>query len=178
MINRLPFQILILLLAGLLLGVANNLISPGGIPWVQTYMDLTKITDADSVWIPYSWEPSTDTVFKLMNTEKAYMAYLQGQALFVDARIPEDYQQGHIAGAINIDIEGDDDIFYPQYEGLKDLADYHAPIITYCSGTECDASLMLARFLYDEGFTDISIYFGGWDFWIKNDLPTESNLDQ
>jgi rhodanese-related sulfurtransferase len=174
MFNRLPFQIMILLLAGLLLGVVNNSISPNRIAWVEEYQDLSKITKTDTVWIPYSWEES-DSVFELLNLAKAYKMYSEGEALFVDARIPQDYEYGHIAGAINLDFETDDDsVFNAHYERLLELADYNRPIVTYCAGTECDASLMLARYLHQEGFTHVYIYFGGWEFWSENGFPIDS----
>jgi len=174
MFYRLPFQIMILLLAGLLLGVVNNSISPNRIAWVEEYQDLSKITSADSIWIPYSWEDS-DSVFELLSLANAYRMYSQGEALFVDARIPQDYEYGHIAGAMNFDFETEDDsVFYAHYAILQDLADYDRPIITYCAGTECDASLMLARYLYQDGFTNLYIYFGGWEFWNENGFPKDS----
>jgi len=65
MLGKLPVQISILIIAGLLLGIINNSLSPRGIPWIQKYMDLSKITDADSIWLPYSWDPKNDTVFDI-----------------------------------------------------------------------------------------------------------------
>lgn len=174
MFNRLPFQIVVLLLAGLLLGVVNNSISPNRIDWVEEYQDLSKITKVDTMWIPYSWEDS-DSVFELLSLAKAYQMHSQGEALFVDARIIQDYEYGHIAGAINIDFETEDDsVFDAHYNRLLELAHSDQPIVTYCNGTECDASLYLARYLYENGFTNIYIYFGGWEFWSENGFPMDS----
>ena len=128
--------------------------------------------------MPYSWEPSTDSAFDLLNTEMAYMRFINQDALFIDARSSEEYAEGHIAGAINIDFEfADDRTFEMQMDSLRRSADPGYPIVTYCSGTECDVSLHLARYLKDtEGFENISIFFGGWNFWTENDLPIEADV--
>jgi 3-mercaptopyruvate sulfurtransferase SseA len=178
MLKKLPVQIVILLLIGILLGVANNLVSPNRIPWIQEYRDASTITQSDTVWHPFSWEPSTDTAFKLLNTEMAYRKFVNERVVFIDARSAEEYAEGHIQGAHNIDFEyADDQTFNMQIDSLKKLAGPSDPIITYCSGTECDASLQLARYLSDtEGFDNIHIFFGGWTFWTENDLPIESDI--
>jgi rhodanese-related sulfurtransferase len=172
MLNRLHIQVIILVIAGLLLGVINNTISSNRIPWVQYYQDLTDISDSDTLWYPFSWEPGMDTVFNLFNTEKAYKAYLTGDYLFLDARSPEEYEDGHVEGAINFFFEGDDATFEQHLAQFEELATDTTHLVTYCSGTECDASLMLARYLYyNMGYKNISIYFGGWKFWQDNQLP-------
>jgi 3-mercaptopyruvate sulfurtransferase SseA len=165
MLKKLHIQVIVLVVAGLLLGVINNTISSNRIPWVQKYQDLTTLTDSDSVWHPYSWEPEMDHVFNLYNTEKAYKAFLTGDYLFIDARAVEEYEEGHIEGAVNFFFEGDDQIFEEHLARFNQLATDTTKLVTYCSGTECDASLMLARYLYyNLGYKNISIYFGGWKF--------------
>jgi rhodanese-related sulfurtransferase len=174
MFNKLLYQIIILVLIGLILGVLNNTLSSNKIPWIEEYQDLSQITKSDTAWIPWSWEES-DSIFRRINVEDAYNAYLQGDAIFIDSRTPEDYAMGHILGAINVDIEADDDIFNAQLDELLQITSMDMKLITYCSGAECDLSLMLARYLTNNiGYSDISIYFGGWEFWQENGLPTES----
>jgi len=95
--------------------------------------------------------------------------------LFADARLKEDYDAGHIAGAVHLDIEGDRNLFDTQIADFVRNVDPQTHIITYCAGAECDASLMLARYLrYDLGYEFVSIYFGGWEFWKQNGLPIDS----
>lgn len=174
MLKRLHIQVIILAIAGILLGVINNTISSKRIPWVQYYQDLTDISDSDTLWYPFSWEPEMDTVFNLFNTEKAYKAYLTGDYLFLDARSTEEYSDGHVKGAINFFFEGDDATFDKHLARFEELALDTTHLVTYCSGTECDASLMLARYLYyNLGYKNVSIYFGGWKFWNENALPIE-----
>ena len=52
-------------------------------------------------------------------------------------------------------------------------------IVAYCNGTECDASLMLARLLVKEhGYKNVEIFFGGWQCWDKQRLPIEGKYDE
>jgi 3-mercaptopyruvate sulfurtransferase SseA len=48
-------------------------------------------------------------------------------------------------------------------------------IITYCDGSECETSLLLARELMDLGYTDVKVFFGGWQEWEKAGLSVETN---
>jgi len=38
-------------------------------------------------------------------------------------------------------------------------------LLIYCSGYECDDSLVLASYLQEAGFTNIVIYAGGYSEW-------------
>jgi rhodanese-related sulfurtransferase len=91
-----------------------------------------------------------------------------GAALFVDGRHEFDYQLGHIKGAINIPLK--------EFERRKSLLaslPKDRTIVTYCDGAECNSSIELAARLYAEGFTDVRIFFGGWNEWNAQRLPTE-----
>ena len=172
----LPTQIIIILVCGILLGAINNTVSPNKIPWVQDYN--TKGVDDDDKWMPFSWDPTQDTVFTLLGINRAYQEFEKGEAIFIDARLLDEYEEGHIAGAINVDFEGEADVYNFQIEELQRLASTDAYLITYCAGTECDASLMLARNLYfDLGYKNIAIFFGGWEQWTEKDYPIETGIN-
>ena len=66
------------------------------------------------------------------------------------------------------------DSFDDYWEEVQALMPTDALIITYCSGSECEASLHLARLLVEDyGYTNVEIYFGGWQCWYNNRLPIE-----
>jgi rhodanese-related sulfurtransferase len=174
MLNRLPAQILVLFLVGILIGVVNNSLSSNRIPWIQKYVSLDAL--GDTVEMPVAVDPSLDEPLTFIGTRKAYELFSSGDVIFIDARIPEDYEAGHIKGAMNVDFEADEDTYNQQIDNLMRMAGPDKPILAYCSGTECDASLMLARNLYyDIGYKNIYVYFGGWEQWIENGLPIESS---
>jgi hypothetical protein len=60
-----------------------------------------------------------------VSLDDAYTAYQDGSAVFVDARSLEQYQQGHIPGALSLPAD--------EIAGRLDELDPDDPIITYCA---------------------------------------------
>lgn len=84
-----------------------------------------------------------------------------GRVVLIDARLPEEFEAGHIDGAINI-----------PYEKLPDYSDkltssipLDAKIVCYCRSVTCDDSANLARELKFMGYSSVILYKGGWDEW-------------
>src|SRR5258708_28363470 len=69
-------------------------------------------------------------------------------AVFLDAREPEKYQEGHIPGALNFSAM-EMDKFAPLV--MPQLTDKKQEIIAYCNGGDCTLSLELAKTLVDQG---------------------------
>ena len=59
------------------------------------------------------------------------------------------------------------------FENVKVLLTREQPLITYCSGLECDDSFMLALFLREQGFTNVVLFAGGFEAWEKAGYPVE-----
>ncbi|HET9870115.1 MAG TPA: rhodanese-like domain-containing protein [bacterium] len=89
-------------------------------------------------------------------------------AVFLDARSPEEYREGHIPGAL--DFYADDfEKMAPQV--LPQLPNKDREIVAYCHGTSCDLSIHLAEKLAEQGYTHVDIFFGGWPEWKKAGYP-------
>jgi rhodanese-related sulfurtransferase len=89
-------------------------------------------------------------------------------AIFLDARSPDEYKQGHIPGAL--DFYADDfEKMAPQV--LPQLPDKTREIIAYCHGTSCDLSIHLGQKLSEQGYTNVKVFFGGWPEWKKAGFP-------
>lgn len=90
-----------------------------------------------------------------------------GNALFIDSRSKEEFEKGHIPGAINIPLSS--------IESEKDLKEINIPkdklLITYCEGGDCKSSLYLAYLLQKAGFNKVKVLEGGYPKWIENKLP-------
>lgn len=97
--------------------------------------------------------------------DKAYQLYKQG-VKFIDARMPEEYAEGHIKGAINIPFDGDE-----SYRNILKSFNKDEILVTYCSGTECDLSILLGDELFEKGFKRVYIFFGGWNDWVERNYP-------
>jgi rhodanese-related sulfurtransferase len=81
----------------------------------------------------------------------------QGEAVILDVRTPEEYAAGHLAGAININVESPD--FADQVSDLDESAE----TLVYCrtgnrSGIATDE-------MADLGFTDLADLQGGIEAW-------------
>lgn len=88
-----------------------------------------------------------------------------GEALLLDVREPDEYRQGHLAGAINIPrgmlefkISAD-----PQLQNLS------RPIIVYCK-TSGRAALSVVA-MQSMGFANVVSLAGGFDAWAAEGHP-------
>jgi len=101
----------------------------------------------------------------------------QQQAVFLDARRSEDYAAGHIAGARSFSVwEGDIETKLQQLPAQGVSPD--SPIVTYCSGGNCEDSAILAEKLADLGYTRIYVYEGGFPEWQQQGRPVETGAGQ
>ena len=101
---------------------------------------------------------------------EAKTLFENNSALFVDARHFFDFRRGHIRSAINIPLAELDN----RSETIATLPK-DKTIVVYCDAAECNSSIELAAKLYERGFGGVRIFFGGWQDWISNHLPTETN---
>jgi rhodanese-related sulfurtransferase len=89
-------------------------------------------------------------------------------AIFLDARPPDEYKEGHIPGALSFYAD-DFEKMAPQVLPL--LPDKTKEIVAYCHGTSCDLSIHLAQKLAEQGYTNVKVFFGGWPEWKKAGYP-------
>ena len=92
--------------------------------------------------------------------------------LFIDARDESDFNAGHITNSINIPFDDFDNHKQKLQQIHKDK-----PTVIYCAGTECDLSHLLAKLLFEQGYKQVYVFFGGWVEWIDAEYPTEQTLD-
>ena len=89
-------------------------------------------------------------------------------SIFLDARPPDEYKEGHIPGALSFYAD-DFEKMAPQVLPL--LPDKTKEIVAYCHGTSCDLSIHLAQKLVEQGYTNVKVFFGGWPEWKKAGYP-------
>lgn len=97
----------------------------------------------------------------------AYDLYRKNKVIFIDARDPLSYADGHITGATNI---------YPSDAALysADLrikANQGFIFITYCDGPQCPLSKETAHALLLRGVPNVKILVNGWILWLKAGYP-------
>lgn len=149
-------QILFLIVSAIIIGVGFNFIRSNSIPLIAKELPIVyqlPIHSGESILIG-------------ITTERARLLHENG-VVFVDAREPEYYYEGHIAGAWNI--SSPLELAFK----LDSLQGKTGPIVTYCGETNCGSSEDMAYTLQEMGFTKLYIYMGGWLDWVKAGLPVE-----
>jgi 3-mercaptopyruvate sulfurtransferase SseA len=91
----------------------------------------------------------------------------EGTALFIDAREKEEFAEGHIAGSVNIPYGW----YLEEHPDISSFIDPGKVIVTYCGGSDCEASVQLAYAMWEKGYGGIKIFFGGWQEWNSAGLP-------
>jgi rhodanese-related sulfurtransferase len=95
-------------------------------------------------------------------------------ALFLDARLTSQYQEGHVQGARSMPVweAGLDE----KVDQLPFLAEgsFEKPIVAYCNGGECEDSHNLASKAHDKGFTAVYVYKDGFPDWLKRGRPVST----
>jgi rhodanese-related sulfurtransferase len=106
---------------------------------------------------------------EIENVDQARKLYDSGKYIFVDARSVEDYEAGHISGAVSLPVG--------QFEeNIAAFLERHPPeasIITYCSGRTCQDSHRLAENLLAFGYANVNVFIDGFPGWEAEGHPIE-----
>jgi rhodanese-related sulfurtransferase len=81
--------------------------------------------------------------------------------VFVDARLTKDFEGGHLKGAINVPVDCND---MQCRRALSNVAK-DADIVLYCQSEGCKFAETVAVRLMAEGFSNLSLFRGGWQEW-------------
>jgi len=132
-------------------GMLVNHLSPRGIP--------VFASGPPRVALPAGVEP--------MRLAAAHAAYLERRALFVDARSPAEYREGHVPGALNIPADEFEHHFLDHLEEIE-----QAPaVIVYCSDSECGDAAEVAGRLLEAYLGPLYVFEPGWRGWLDAGAP-------
>ena len=149
-----------LLTIGTLIAVGFNGFRSSGLPWIGR------------------WSVSSLSAYHLQGPEEISLEetcslYQQGNAVFLDARDPVSFQEGHIDGALNVSPEEAEDY---RTEVLA-MGNAGFEIIAYCDGVDCPLSHELARALQRLGIPSVKILVDGWSRWRNAGCPVAKEGD-
>jgi rhodanese-related sulfurtransferase len=156
-------EIIILMVVSVILALAVNALSPRGIALVGKW---------DTAQGMIRVNPDKNSVHQLGKIDRVAWAksiFDKGDAIFVDARSQNDYENGHIPGAVSLPVgqfEAEIKLFLNRFPPEQ-------PIVTYCSGRTCEDSHDLAQALSDVGFTNVRIFIDGFPGWEAEGYPIE-----
>lgn len=134
-----------LLLSALLLSSCANAQSPKSEETAATSQNTSQATNID------------------VNT--AQQTLQQSQVKLLDVRTAEEYAQGHIPGAQNIDFLGSN--FSEEIKKLDPQQHY----VVYCASG--NRSQKATQQMSDLGFTQVQNVLGGFQAWQSQNLPVE-----
>lgn len=149
-------QVASLVAVALVLGALAQAFSPTRIPWREDWSRYVE-TKALKAGLPLA----TLADVQRMVREQSHVV--------LDARPVADYDKGHIPGALSLP-QTELDTYYPQILPLLTPAQ---PLLVYCSGQECDESFLLSVYLREQGYTNVSLFVGGYLAWTAAVQPTE-----
>jgi len=101
---------------------------------------------------------NTKTINTSITVEEFEKKLSDGNAQLIDVRTPEEYNQGHLKGALNYNINSS------EFENQLSKLDKNKPVLVYClsGGRSGSAAEMMA----DKGFTEVYNMQGGIMKWI------------
>ena len=135
---------------------------------------LTNAARSNSLPLVADWTPEARLTndkgnSMVVSLEDAKRLYLDKKAVFLDARSPMDYAQGHILGAQNIPWQS----FNEYIDRILDNIPDDVRIVTYCDGEHCSLSEDLAEELISMGYKNVNVLLDGWTRWLEAGLPVE-----
>jgi rhodanese-related sulfurtransferase len=133
-----------------------NRVNPAGVPIIYTKDKVLFAEDLDE-------QQDRPTAVKI---SQAIQLYNSPNTVFLDARLPADYEAGHIKGSLNMPVE-----IYNDYLNVVENIDYSTTLVTYCSDKECALSEELADSLKMLGFKKVYVFLAGWLEWKKGGNP-------
>ncbi|RJQ64953.1 MAG: rhodanese-like domain-containing protein [Desulfobacteraceae bacterium] len=150
-------QTAVILAVAAVLGVAVNAARRDGIALVGDWSAESRLST-----------PSGESL--MVTLSDAERMFLDKSAVFMDARSKEEYEAGHIAGAVSLPWQEVQQRFTEVAERIPP----DRPVITYCDGESCALSKDLALFLKEMGYAEVHILVNGWTRWKEAVLPVEA----
>ena len=113
---------------------------------------------------------SEDLQSVVVDFPEVYQIWKEEQAVFLDGRTTTAFDKGHIPGAISL----------PPGKVAQRLSllpeDKGAPLIVYCSSTECPISYILLKRLQRHKYTNIQIFQRGIEGWQQFGYPLQKTV--
>lgn len=98
-----------------------------------------------------------------------------GLNVFIDARSDEDYEEGHIPGALQC-YPYEIDVYI---DGITDYVLGAEKVVIYCGGGDCEDSIFMCRELAEMGVPQeaIFLFHGGWSEWTERGGEIETGRE-
>ena len=150
-------QVLFIALIVLIAGFVSNRLRSDKMPLVEDWSAKSNLVT-----------PSGENLE--ISLSEASNLFKEKRSTFIDARSKEEYDAGHIKGAISLPYKEADWKFVETMAGVSE----DSFVITYCDGETCELSMELAVFLRSTGYKNVKVLSNGLTIWKQNGLPVET----
>lgn len=116
--------------------------------------------------------PSVETLPEFLSLEEFSDFADAGTGLVLDARPEIFHRLGHVPGAISLPRDDFENVYNALREKLE--TDKGQPLVLYCASASCEDSDLVKRSLTALGFSNVSIFKGGWSEWTSAGKPEET----
>lgn len=108
------------------------------------------------------WVPTAKSALPKgqITIDEAKQAFDSG-ASFIDARRKDDYEAGHIKGAIRMNLAS----FQGGDPPLLAMVPRDGVVVVYCGGGNCDESESVAKMLFNSGYQKVFVLHDGYPGW-------------
>lgn len=103
-----------------------------------------------------------------ITTEELYGRLKNSEVTLIDVRPEDEYQSGHLSGAVNIPID--------KLDGLLDTLPKDTEIVAYCRGPYCALSHSAVQILLKHGYK-VRRFKDGYPEWKAAGLPIAKDVD-
>lgn len=123
-----------------------------------------------AAWGTHAWHPRAPALYLVqepLRDDEVSMQAIQerwkGDVLWIDARIQEQFDAGHVPGALLLNEQKFDEQLFGHLDTLQTNT---KPIIIYCSAAKCEASRhVLERLKQTLPVENVFVLKGGWQAW-------------
>jgi rhodanese-related sulfurtransferase len=120
-----------------------------------------------AAWATHAWHPRAPALYIVqepLRDDEVSMQVIQerwnGDVLWIDARIQEQFDAGHVPGALPLNEQKFDEQLFGHLDALQANT---KPIIIYCSAAKCEASRhVLERLKQTLPVENAFVLKGGW----------------
>ena len=172
---------IVIIAVAAIIGIAQNTVRSNPVKLIQDAKVVSTVNHGGEAEKTVGAEttPGTDAPTEVtlpegaIDVDTARRLYDEGVTIFIDARSPSGYDEGHIPGAINIPYDQ-----LPKYlETLQAETVTSDHIVCYCWSPTCDFSDQLATELNIMGYENVEVFTGGWEHWTAGGHPAEPEAE-
>lgn len=120
--------------------------------------------EANETWVA----PESLTGATTIDAAKAKEMF-DAKTAFLDPRKSSDYEEGHIPGAVHLDLTKT----LTKESMQARFPDKSQAIVVYCNGVRCKRSSDTIPKLVEWGYTNIYFFREGLPAWVSEDFPVE-----